>query len=392
MDYNDFIMTLLEEKGLDKRFRDNPEAVSQICSLVIRDIEQKNGKSLQNSGRKEIEETARRVLEGYDNVGNDGIRHDNVYSINEDGSFSVKHKTDVRRSSVDVSRADSEQIFSLGKEKGDLIVTESSEYISQTQDHTYASTGVKFNVFNSNGLEIQSRNVSQSVNVDTAIRINNSVDAFNAIGRSGVKWEMSPVTETVLDRGSDLATEHYCVRESKDSRILAFEKGKIISENRSQDAISDPMPICYSLGGNTTGQTKRGVMPNFPPQYRPGHLMGYTDYMAESYAKQTDEERDAAIQSVYDVSTTQSKAFRETLFDSAKTNPALQEVVEKLDLVRTTNENDARLMTTLGIVKVADLERVYEGVSDKELRSTIQTIIETSKEANKQKKTDGIEK
>lgn len=392
MDYNDFIMSLLEEKGLDKRFRDNPEAVSQISSLIIRDIEQKNGKFLQNSGINEIEETARRVLEGYDYVGNDGIRHDNVYSINEDGSFSVKHKTDVTRSSVDVSRADSEQIFSIGKEKGDLIVTESSEYISQTQDDTYASTGVKFNVFNSNGLEIQSRDVSQSINVDTAIRITNSVDAFNAISRSGVKWKMSPVTETVLDRGSDLATEHYCVQESKDSRILAFEKDKIISENRSKDAISNPMPICYSLGGHTTGKTKRGVMPNFPPQYRPDHLMGYTDYMAESYAKQTDDERDVAIQRAYEESATESKAFRETLFDSAKTNPALQEVVEKLDLVRTTNENDARLMRTLGIVKVADLERVYKGVSDKELRSTIQTIIETSKEVNKQKETDGIEK
>ena len=392
MDYNDFIMSLLEEKGLDKRFRDNPEAVSQICSLIIRDIEQKNGKSLQNSGRDEIEETARRVLEGYDYAGNDGIRHENVYSINEDGSFSVKHKTDVRKSSVDVSRSDSEQIFSIGKVKGDLIVTESWEYISQTRDHTYASTGVRFDVFNSNGLEIQLREVSQSVNVDTAIGINNSVDAFNAIGRSGVKWEISPVTETVLDRGSDLATEHYCVQESKDSKTLAFEKGRIISENRSQDAIGNPMPICYSLGGHPTGQTKRGVMPNFPPQNRPGHLMGYSDYMAESYAKQTDEERDAAIQSIYDISATQSKAFRETLFDSAKTNPALQEVVEKLDLVRTTNENDARLMRTWGIVKVADLERVYERVSDKELRSTIQTIIEASKEANKQKETDGIEK
>ena len=392
MDYNDFIMSLLEEKGLDKRFKDNPEAVSQICSLIISDIEQKSGKSLQNSGRDEIEETARSVLERYDYVGNDGIRQDNVYSINEDGSFSVKHKTDVRRSSVDVSRADSEQIFSIGKEKGDLIVTESSEYISKSQDHSYASTGVRFSVFNHNGLEIQSRDVYQSVNVDTAIGINNSVDAFNAISRSGVKWEMSPVTETVLERGSDLATEHYCVQESKDSKILAFEKGKIISENRSQDAISNPMPICYSLGGHTTGQTKRGVMPNFPPQYRPGHLMDYTDYTAESYAKQTEEERNVAIQSVYKLSATQSKAFRETLFDSAKTNPALQEVVEKLDLVRTTNENDERLMKTLGIVTVADLERVYAGVSDKELKSTMQAIIRTSKEANRQSEKDGIEK
>ena len=84
----------------------------QTILKFIKDIEQKNGKFLQNSGINEIEETARRVLEGYDYVGNDGIRHDNVYSINEDGSFSVKHKTDVTRSSVDVSRADSEQIFS----------------------------------------------------------------------------------------------------------------------------------------------------------------------------------------------------------------------------------------------------------------------------------------
>lgn len=120
--------------------------------------------------------------------------------------------------------------------------------------------------------------------------------------------------------------------------------------------------------------------------------MDYTDYTAESYAKQTEEERNVAIQSVYKLSATQSKAFRETLFDSAKTNPALQEVVEKLDLVRTTNENDERLMKTLGIVTVADLERVYAGVSDKELKSTMQAIIRTSKEANRQSEKDGIEK
>ena len=392
MDYNDFIMSLLEEKGLDKRFRDNPEAVSQICSLIIGDIEQRNGKSLQNSGRDEIEATASRVLEGFDSVGSDGVRHDNVYTINEDGSLSVKHKTEVTRSDVSVSRANSEQIFSIGKEKDELIVTTSSDYISQTDDHTYARTGVRFNVFNSNGLEIQSRDVSQSIDVETSVGIHSVGDAFHAISRSNVESEMTPVTETLLERGSDLATEHYCVQESNNTRILAFEKGSIINAYRNKDSISNPMPICYDLGGRPTGQTKRGVMPNYSPQYKPGHLMGYSDYMAESYAQQTDEERAASINSVYEDSSTRSSAFRQTLFDEAKTNPSLQQVVENLDLVRTTNDREANLMKSWGIVKVADLEKAYRNVSDKELRSTMQTIIETSKEANKQKESDEVTK
>ena len=63
-----------------------------------------------------------------------------------------------------------------------------------------------------------------------------------------------------------------------------------------------------------------------------------------------------------------------------------------LDLVRTTNDREANLMKSWGIVKVADLEKAYRNVSDKELRSTMQTIIETSKEANKQKESDEVTK
>lgn len=388
MDYKNFIMNLLEEKGLDKRFRNNPEAVSQICSLIIGDIEEKNGKSLQTSSRNEIEEAANIVLKDFDNTENNGIRSNNIYSIKEDGSLFIKHKTDIKRNSVDISRADSVQIFSIGKEKEDLIVTESSEYISQTKDHTYATTGVKFSIFNSNGLEIQSRDISQSISTDTIKGINNSVDAFHTIGRTGIKSEITPITETILERGSDLATEHYRIQESNNSRILALQKNKIIMENRNEGVSNYIIPICNSLGGNSTGEVKTGVMPNFPPQYKPSYLMGYTDYMAETYAKQTKEEREESIQNVYEISATKSKAFRQTLFDEAKNNPTLQKVVEKLDLVRTTSKNDEYLMKAWDIVKVADLEKFYEGVSNKELRETIQTIIITSKEANKQNETN----
>lgn len=392
MDYKDLVMSLLEEKGMDKRFRDNQEAVNQIFSLIWSDIEQKNGKSLQSGVRDEIETTVSIILDRIDYVDNDGVRPNNVYTINEDGSLSVKHKTDVSKNSANVSRSDSKQIFSIGKERGDLIVTTSSEYISQTHDKTYASTGVRFDVFNSNGLEMQSRDVSQSVNVDTAIRIHNTADAFTAISRSGVKFETTPVTETVLERGSDLATVNYCVQESNNSRLLLGEKGRIINNNRSKDFGRNRRPICYDLGGNITSQSKIGVMPNVSPEHTPSHLMGYTDYMAESFAKQTDEERAVAIKRVYEDSATRSTAFRQTLFDEAKTNPKLQKVVEDLGLVRTTNAQEDSLMRSWGIVKVADLEKAYEKVSDKELRATMQTIIENSKEANKQKENDGVEK
>ena len=52
-DFNDVIMTVLEAKGLDKRFRDNPEAINQICSLVSQEISQKTGQNLDSLGASE---------------------------------------------------------------------------------------------------------------------------------------------------------------------------------------------------------------------------------------------------------------------------------------------------------------------------------------------------
>ena len=390
MDYNDIIMSLLEENGLDKRFRENPEAVSQICSMISSDVAERSGKPLRNLNRDEMIETTRKVLSERDYSLNSGVRPNNSYTVNQDGSLSVKHKTDVRRSEVDESRADSEQIFSIGSKRGDLIVTESREYIDQTRDNTFASTSLRFNIFNNKGLEIQSRSISQNVSVDRTAGIRTTTDAFDAIAR-GAKYELSPIEETTLERGADLATEQYSVQESKGGRLLAYEKGGMVRDHRSEDAISNPIPLSFSLGARLEGQVQRGVMPNFPPQYRPGHLMGYTPDMAEVYSKQTEQERAIAIKNIYEITSSKSPAFRETLFDAAKTDPSLQKVVESLDLVRTTSEKDARLMQTLGIVKVEDLKRVYERVSDKDLKATLQSVIDTSKEANKGKDSQGME-
>ncbi len=375
MDYKDFIMSLLEEKGLDKRFRDNPQAVKQICSL----IEKESGKPVKYTSEKEIDETVKTMLERYDYVGNDGTRLDNVYSINEDGSFSVKYKTSIDNGLN--TRQDSEQIFSIGKERGNFIVSESNDVINKFQDSTVATTSVNFKVFNSNGLEIQSRNISQSVNAYTTNRINNCKDAFNiANSYTGVKYEMGPVEETTLERNENLATVHYRVEESNNSRLLIYEKDRIINNNKNQD-IGNPMPMYYSLNGRITGQAKTGEMPNFPPENAPDNLMGYTDYMARVYSEQTDKEREESIQKAYNISASKSEAFRKTLLDGAKTNPKLQEVVEKLGLDRTNNE-----------VKVSDLAGIYKEVDPKECSTVIEQIKETSSKEERTTTNDEIEK
>ncbi len=392
MSYNILIMELLEEKGLDKRFRNNPEAVSQICSLIGSDIEEKIGKSIHNSNGNEIKEIISRVLEGNDDyVTNDGIRHNNYYSINQDGSFSFNHKTDSKDMSGTVTRHDSKQIFSIGEKRGDLIVTESYENMLQTHrpgvDNTFARTGVRFNVFNSYGLEMQQREVSQSVDVEATYGIKNTRDAFHALARSDVgrQWKVSPVTETILERSPDLATVNYYIQESNNCRwMLIFQKDSIIGENKGKDAISNPIPITSSLGGYPTGQTKTGELANIPPEYRPGHLIGYTDRAAEIQASLTEVERDGEIQRAYILLAAESEAFRKTLNDSAKTNPKLQKVAEKLGLVRTTKEKE--------MVRVADLERNYARTKNEESRSVMEAIKSASKAGNMKLTKDGKEK
>lgn len=366
---NNFIMSKLEEKGLDKRFRDNPEAVRRICSLIKSDLEQRSGMTIEE------------VLEKIDFVGIDGIRRNDFYSINEDGSLSVKLKTDAKKIGEDVQRSDNTQIFSIGKENDELVITESNEEFAQRFGKTIASTGLKFSVFNKNGLEIQRKDVSQSVVVDASIGINSCLDAFHISNFDRNQWQMSPVTEINLQRSRDLATEYYTVEQSKDSRILAFDRDRIISLNRNG---IDPEQTYRRLNGSLDGQVKRGGIPNFAPEHFSNHLRGYSDYAAEFYAKYTDEEWADAIQRVYEDLADKSREFRETLFESAKTDKTLSAIVKKLDLVRTSRD-EAQSMESWGmghIVRVEDLQRVYEGVNDKELRTILGRIIETSREAN----------
>lgn len=375
---NNFIMSKLEERGLDKRFRDNPEAIRRICSLIESDLEQNEGKSIEE------------VLERFDFIRNDGVRSNNAYSINEDGSLSIKLKTDDRRTLDDVSRTDSTLIFSMG-ENDDLTITESNEIFSRIGENMIGSTNVKFSVFNKNGLEMKRKEVSQDISAKgnaSYYGISSYSSFFNGLHRFSLDAvQYGPLREIDLSRGPNLATEYYEVQQSNDTRILAYDRDRIISEHRNG---IKPIQVYRQLNGNLYGQVQRGAIPNYAPENNPSRLRGYSEYTADFYANQTDEERETTIQKVYEDLSDKSRPFRETLFERAETDKTLQAIVKRLDLIRTSRV-EAQSMRAWGlgdIVKVEDLQRVYEGVNDKELRTVLGRIIETSREANEYKETD----
>ena len=123
-------------------------------------------------------------------------------------------------------------------------------------------------------------------------------------------------------------------------------------------------------------------MANFPPQYRPGHLMGYSEAQAKSYNERTPEEKAAAIRDVYRISAKESSAFRETLLEEARTNPDLQRVANELGLARDRDE---------GTVKMDDFQRAYDETSDKDRRTTMQSMKDATREENKSKDSNGME-
>lgn len=374
--YDEIMWDVLESEGLDKRFRENPEAVNQISDLLRKDVE----KITESRGRRDIELAVKKLLDNRDFIGSDGVRTQPSYTIEADGSLSVKHETDINRGESNVAKSDLEQTFSIGDKKEELVVTESRDYIDQTRDNTFASTSLKIDNFNRHGLQMQSRKISQSINLDTSIGIRTSSEAFRAIGQHN-GYELSPVTETTLERGEDLATEYYADQKFTNARILSFEKWGMIQDNKGKDAISNPIPLANRMGLRSE-ESKRGEMANFPPQYRPGHLMGYSEAQAESYNERTPEEKAAAIRDVYEISAKESSAFRETLLEEARTNPNLQRVVAELGLTRDRDEKK---------VGMDDFKKAYEATADKDRRGAMQAIKDTTLEADKTKDSNGIE-
>ena len=374
--YDEIMWDVLESEGLDKRFRENPEAVNQISDLLRKDVE----KITESRGRRDIELAVKKLLDNRDFIGSDGVRTQPSYTIEPDGSLTVKHETDINRGESNVAKSDLEQTFSIGDKKEELVVTESRDYIDQTRDNTFASTSLKIDNFNRHGLQMQSRKISQSINLDTSAGIRTSSEAFRAIGQHN-GYELSPVTETTLERGEDLATEYYTDQKFSNARILSFEKWGMIQDNKGKDAISNPIPLANRMGLRSE-ESKRGEMANFPPQYRPGHLMGYSEAQAESYNERTPEEKAAAIRDVYEISAKESSAFRETLLEEARTNPNLQRVVAELGLTRDRDEKK---------VGMDDFKKAYEATADKDRRGAMQAIKDTTLEADKTKDSNGIE-
>lgn len=374
--YDEIMWDVLESEGLDKRFRENPEAVNQISDLLRKDVE----KITESRGRRDIELAVKKLLDNRDFIGSDGVRTQPSYTIEADGSLSVKHETDINRGESNVAKSDLEQTFSIGDKKEELVVTESRDYIDQTRDNTFASTSLKIDNFNRHGLQVQSRSISQDINLDTSAGIRTSSEAFRAIG-THKGYELSPVTETTLERGEDLATEYYADQKFTNARILSFEKWGMIQDNKGKDAISNPIPLADRMGVRVE-ESKRGEMANFPPQYRPGHLMGYSEAQVKSYNERTPEEKAAAIRDVYEISAKESSAFRETLLEEAKTNPNLQRVVAELGLTRDRDEKK---------VGMDDFKKAYEATADKDRRGTMQSIKETSRETDKLKDSNGVE-
>lgn len=359
-DFNDVIMTVLEAKGLDKRFRDNPEAINQICSLVSQEISQKTGQNLDSLGASEVENMTTRLLDMNNTVESGEIRKDNFYSIDQDGSLSVKLKTN----STEQGKTDTEKKFSIGEPNGGLVVSEITNCLRQGlyEDCTQAIAGVNFQVFNSHGLETNRRTISESVSLNTRANIKTVSEAFGSIANSGVKYHIEPLTETSLTRRPDLATLDYFNVESVGGDLLAFNESRIRNSFCRNDSTGYIPPICYSTLGGMAKPAKTQTLPTPPPEYHPNYLY-YREDEADWYENATPSEKTSAINRAYRLLAENSNSFRETLSDAAKNDVKLQNIIKDLDLVQTSTESDKTLMRSFGIVTNADFKRFYDGSS-----------------------------
>lgn len=378
---DNIIMNLLEENGLDKRFRENPEAVKQICNLFLYEINQTSRKEI--SSRDEFVQIARIVLERQEgDIGNDGKRYWTTFSIAEDGSLDVKQETKVTDYAYGRSeRIDMQKVFAIGEKREELVVTERGEELTKCRGNALARVSLLFRTFNKHGLEMARRELRQSINnSDTTKRISNCKNAFY-IGRSQ-DYELGPVKEDYLSRGKNLVTQNYRKTISEDVKILVFEMDSIMKRHQKEDNLVNPLTLIYDFDGTASTKSTEGQVLNSLAEYDIDELYGVTDYKIDTEAKLTKEEREAKIQWLYSAYAKKSTAFRRTLIEEAKTNPDLQKVVEQLGLDKNTTREET--------VTVSDLQRAYESVSAPEIKDTMQSLLEASKAEDKEKDTEDI--
>ena len=363
----DVIMSVLEEKGLDKRFRKNPEAVNRIGSLLANEIENSSGKQIIEMGRGEIEESTKDLLNRSSYVDTNGIRNNNEIRINEDGSLSVKYKTnDLGDKNTGIHIENTEESFNIAENTGNLIIGEVCENFMRgygEKDTAIGITSIRIDTFNPHGLEVQGRIMDQAIYEKEAKpfgRPNSMKELLNTETRR------SELHEMLVSRNPDLVTA-YCINERTECTnygLASSTKGIIkqaIATDRSwRHILGDELGIgVYSKKTTLEGNALCDIDYNNPNRM----YIEPSKEAIDQYKNMSDYNKTALKQQIYK-SASNNQAFANTLIENARTNPELKKVIETLGLTNPVGEQK--------------LKGIYEETQPEKISETMQTIRETT--------------
>lgn len=379
------IMDLLIEEGLDKRIAENPEGAKQIARIVENAIHQRHPEE------DFIENIDGRYPEAVKEVVKNGI---GGIQINGDGSLSVNTTESKVDLNGDKERKGKTQEFSVGEDE-DLVIDTRIDSITQNAGFYSAGQLFRTSTFNKNGLEMQISQSKRYASIDidaieresmqrndgegyrfakklrrilgnrfNGIQLKDIMSIFNATGErreapedykkyisdSASEWNVTRNKDLV---GAEMTLSEYDVAKNRDSGGESFWIGDQIYPAKKRRATIEAVGEHKELLSVPLGSSFEGYEQG---KYEISKSRGYKAGW-------------------------KNPAFMSTLLEQAKTDPELQKVVNSLEL-----DKNLRTLTC------EDYEKIYERVSDKDIKASMDKIREASKddkETDKKRESDG---
>lgn len=333
--YKDIVFKVLEDRGLDKRFRENPEAVDQIYDLVIDEIGMKRAES--NVDETKIKKSIERIFERGDFV-YEGCRSMNFFQIKNDGSLNVKFATNELYNNYNSrSLEDVEKNYKIGNKEDNFIMSKKYEaYDSLPNYRKHAYCSLELHDFNKQGLEMGTESIFQQCNVKNNI-INRVRTCKEMFERYIPGKDLSPISSTECRRGADLVT----------ASVKKWEASPIVNNVLNLYQKLDDLQERYTGFNNNSVLNLVGArdikcksqieLPSMPPENKGNYINVPTEYGYDVYKELSEGEKKEMVMNAYKFSVEKSKHFKETLLNTAQSNPDLQKVVEQLGLEQRTN-------------------------------------------------------
>lgn len=341
--YN-IIMDILVSKGLDSRFRTNPEAVRQICGL-INDAVRVEGDSITSSDiySKRVEQ----ILGRESNVIQDADRE---FSILSDGSFSVRTVSKNANVHVlgDKDETDQKINFVIGEKNNGLVVTSktvgySSGSYSQEEKNedvpgetaivakNVRAGTVRFDksVFNKHGLEMMRRSLQQSCTVYTSKDYAGAKEFFDSYSS-----QLPDIVAEDITRGRDLVTQKYekYTITSRNGLSLINKIDSLMGQESSNDLFNSTgrLGAVFNTGISVR---KAGKYPNNHSSGLANHrLYGIMDGMKSDEDLGHVSEIVARGQESAKYIFRDSPEFRATLFEAAENDPEMKTLLATISI------------------------------------------------------------